>query len=145
MRTAADLPDNLVIDGRDAWYARDYEAGRKIFEEVLRIARWAGDRFGESAAYHFLGNIAFNECRDDELRQLHTRALEISRAEADQQGVATSLGSIAYLDFAQRDRDAAGRKWEAAAQAYDADGPPRQCGSHAGKLYAAMSSACERH
>ena len=123
MRTAADLPDNirqLVIDGRDAWYEREYEAARTIFEKVLRIAQRSGDRFGEAAAYHFLGNVAFNECRDDASRRLHILALEISRAEADDQGVATSLGSIAYVDFAEGDRDAARRNWEAAARAYEA-------------------------
>lgn len=127
VRTAADLADNirqLVVEGRNAWNERDYDAARALFEEVLQIARHSGDRFGEAAAYHFLGNIAFNECRDDESRRLHTLALEISRAEGDDQGVATSLGSIAYVDFAEGDRDAARRYWQASVEAYEDAGMP---------------------
>ncbi len=125
MRTAADLPDNirqLVIDGRDAWYEQDYGRARILFEDVLAISQASKDRFGAVAAYHFLGNIAFNECRDDESRLLHIAALELSRLDGDNQGIATSLGSIAHVDVAEGDFDAARQRYDAAVEAYEMAG-----------------------
>jgi tetratricopeptide (TPR) repeat protein len=123
VRTAADLADDvrqLVVDGRDAWNERDYERARRNFDEALRIAQRSGDPFAEAAAYHFLANIAFNERRDEESRRLHTLVLDISRVEGDQQGVATSLGGIALVDFVEGDLDAARQNWYAAVAAYEA-------------------------
>lgn len=91
-----------------------------MFEDVLRIATETGDRFSQAAAYHFLGNVAFNERRDDESRRFHTLALEISRHDGDHQGAATSLGGIAYVDFAEGDLEGARQKWDAAIDAYEA-------------------------
>ncbi len=113
---------DLVIAGRDAWQNEEYEHARALFERVLELARAAGDRFGECAAYHFLGNIAFNECRDDESRRLHLAALKIARAEGDEQGIATSLGSVAYVEIADGDLKAARRRYDAAIDAYEKAG-----------------------
>jgi tetratricopeptide (TPR) repeat protein len=132
MRTAADLPDTirqLVIDGRDAWYAQDYVRARGLFEEVLTLSEAAEDRFGQAAAYHFLGNVAFNECRDRDSRMLHTRALDLSRRDCDHQGVATSLGSIAHIDVAEGDFEAAQRTYDAAVREYELANMPDEAQS----------------
>jgi tetratricopeptide (TPR) repeat protein len=125
MRTAADLSAGvreLVVTGRAAWQNGEYARARGLFERVLARARADDDRFGECAAYHFLANIAFNECRDDESRRLHLAALEIARAEGDEQGIATSLGGIAYVDLAVGDLEASRRHYDAAIDAYERAG-----------------------
>jgi tetratricopeptide (TPR) repeat protein len=132
VRTAADLPDNvrdLVVRGRDAWREQDYDQARSLFEAALAIAKDADDKFGQAAAYHFLGNIAFNECKDEESRHLHLAALELSRADDDPQGEATSLGSLALLAVAGGDLKAARTQYDAAIASYE----------HAGMTDAAIS------
>lgn len=122
MRTAADLPEDvrdLIVRGRDAWREQDYEQARALFEAALRAARRAGDTFARAVAYHFLGNVAFNECRDDESRRLHRLALDLSRRDGDDQGIATSLGSLALVDVAAGDLEAARSRFAAAAEAYE--------------------------
>ena len=125
MRTAADLSDGLrelIVAGRAAWQEREYARARGLFDEALVLAEASVDRFGQSAALHFLGNVAFNECRDDESRRLHAAALEIARADGDDQGMATSLGSIALIDVANGDLDAARARYDAAVEAYRSAG-----------------------
>jgi tetratricopeptide (TPR) repeat protein len=127
MRTSADLSENvrpLVVDGRDAWRDRDYKRARRLFEQALRVSRESGDTFGEVAAYHFLGNLAFNECDDEESRRLHLAALQLSRLEGDEQGVATSLGSLALIDVAAGDLESARRRYDSAGEAYERAGMP---------------------
>lgn len=122
VRTAADLPDGLrelVVDARGAWQARDYARARAGFESALRLARKLGDRFGEMSAYHFLGNVAFNECRDEDSRRFHTLALELAREDRDEQGIATSLGSLALVDVADGRLEAARARFAKAATAYE--------------------------
>jgi tetratricopeptide (TPR) repeat protein len=125
MRTAADLSDNirdLLIAGRDAWSGRDYPRAQSLFEQVLRLAQRDNDLFGQTAALHFLGNVAFNRCRDIESRELHLRALELARIEGDNQGIATSLGSIAHVDVAEGSFEDAARLYDEAVEAYEAAG-----------------------
>lgn len=120
MRTAADLADSireLVVDGRAAWTTRDYERARRLFEQVLRVANEADDRFGQTAAYHFLGNIAFNERRDSESREHHARALALARTEGDYQGIGTSLASLALIEVADENFADAQKPYEEAISA----------------------------
>jgi tetratricopeptide (TPR) repeat protein len=122
VRTAADLPEGiceLVVTGREAWRDQDYDQARRLFEEALVVAREIGDTFGEVTALHFLGNVAFNERKDAESRHLHTRALELSRAAGDDHGIATSLGSIALVDVAEGNLEAARDQFDASAKAYE--------------------------
>jgi hypothetical protein len=131
VRTADDLPEpirTLVVDGRDAWRARDYVRARRLFEEALRRSREGGERFGVVTACHFLGNLAFNECRDVEARTLHAAALELSEEVGDDQGIATSLGSLALCDVAAGDLDAAERRFAGAVEAYLRAGMPERAG-----------------
>jgi tetratricopeptide (TPR) repeat protein len=121
MRTTNDLPDGirqLVIEGRIAWRERDYETARTHFEEALRAADAADDRFAQIAALHFLGNVAFNQCRDSESRELHLRALSLAQADGDDHGIATSLGGLALVDVAEGDFESAGINYTNAADAY---------------------------
>jgi tetratricopeptide (TPR) repeat protein len=123
VRTAADLSDNirdLLIAGRDAWNGRDYARAQSPFQQVLQLSERDGDLFGQCAALHFLGNVAFNECRDAESRELHQRALAVARVEGDQQGIATSLGSIAHVDFVEGNVEVAARLYDEAVEAYEA-------------------------
>jgi tetratricopeptide (TPR) repeat protein len=122
MRTAADLPEqlrDLIVSGRDAWQLHDYDRATSLFTDALTIARETRSTFGEAAALHFLGNVAFNRCDDAEARRLHSRALELSRADGDEQGIATSLGSIAMIDVAEVDFDSAERNFAAAIETYE--------------------------
>ena len=57
--------------------------------------------------------------RDGESRRLHTLALDLSRADGDDQGIATSLGSIALVDVAEGDFNAARGHFDAAIAAYE--------------------------
>jgi hypothetical protein len=91
-----------VIDGRDAWRQQDYPRARRLFEEALRVPGDSGDRLGKVAACHSLGNVAFNEC-DDESRHVHLAVAYSSRLDGDEQGIATSLGSLALIDVAAGD------------------------------------------
>jgi hypothetical protein len=128
-RTTAELPDDiraLVVDGREAWRARDYATARALLGDALSRARASGHRFAEVAALHFLGNVAFNECRDDESRRLHNEVLAYSRADGDDHGIATSLGNLALVDVAVGDLDGAGVKFEESARAYERIGMPQQ-------------------
>jgi tetratricopeptide (TPR) repeat protein len=125
MRTAADLPDavrELVTEGRDAWRERDYDRARSLFEQALAAAETMNDRFAEMSALHFLGNVAFNQCRDEESRRLHEAALALARREGDEQGVATSLGSIALVDVAGGDFAAAEMRFADSADSYERAG-----------------------
>jgi hypothetical protein len=121
-RTAAELPDDirsLVVEGREAWRARDYSTAKALLGDALPRARANGHRFAEVAALHFLGNVAFNECRDEEFRRLHGEALAYSKADGDYHGIATSLGNLAPVDVAIGDLDSAGLKFEEFAEAYE--------------------------
>lgn len=129
MRTASDLPEGvreLVIHGRDAWQAHDYVRAQRLFEQALDAARELRDSFAEMSALHFLGNVAFNESRDEESRRLHLAALELARRDDDAQGIATSLGSIALIDVAQRQFDQAATRFADAAVAYERAGMDEQ-------------------
>lgn len=129
MRTASDLPDGvreLVVDGRDAWQARDYVRAQGLFEQALDAARELRDAFAEMSALHFLGNVAFNQARDAESRRLHLAALELARRDNDAQGIATSLGSIALIDVAQGRFDQAAARFAIAAAAYQRAGMDEQ-------------------
>ena len=132
MRTTAELPADirpLIVEGRDAWLERDYVRARSRFEEALTLARRSLSRFGEVSALHFLGNLAFNECRDDESRRLHAEALDLSRLEGDDQGIATSLVGLALVDVADGERDLAAAKLADAESAYERAGMPAQAAS----------------
>jgi hypothetical protein len=125
VRTADDLPDGVrefVLEGRTAWQTRDYPLARRCLEAALVTARAEGEWFGELSALHFLGNVAFNECRDRDSRSLHVAAFELARAHADNQGIATSLGSIALVDLVEGDFDAAAHNYAAAVAAYERAG-----------------------
>jgi tetratricopeptide (TPR) repeat protein len=125
VRTAADLADGireLVVEGRDAWRHGNYERAWTLFEAALRVAEGRDDAFGRMSALHFLGNVAFNQRRDDESRALHGEALAVARADCDEHGIATSLGSIALVDVADGDFDAAARRFAESAAAYEQAG-----------------------
>jgi tetratricopeptide (TPR) repeat protein len=125
VRTAADLDDSirdLVIEGRTAWAERDYGRARQLFEQALRLATDAHDLFGQMAAHHFLGNIAFSQSRGSESRQHHNRALALARADGDYQGIATSLGSLAHLELADRHIEPARKLYGEAVAAYQLAG-----------------------
>jgi tetratricopeptide (TPR) repeat protein len=127
VRTASDLPDGirqLIVEGRAAWREQHYELARSLFEAALQIAREKGDGFGQVAALHFLGNLAFNECRDADARRLHSAALELSRVEGDDQGIATSVGSLALVDVAEGDFEAAQANFADSVAAYERAGMP---------------------
>lgn len=127
MRTAADLADGireLVVEGRDAWRDRDYERAWTLVEEALRLAEERNDAFGRMSALHFLGNVAFNQRRDDTSRAFHGEALAIARDEGDDQGIATSLGSIALVDVADGDFETAFRRFAESVAAYERAGMP---------------------
>lgn len=127
MRTADDLADGireLVVEGRDAWLGRDYARARSLFETALRLAEERDDAFGRMSALHFLGNVAFNQRRDAESRALHQQVLELAGSEGDDHGVATSLGSIALVDAADGDLEAASRRFSDSASAYERAGMP---------------------
>ncbi|HEX4212455.1 MAG TPA: hypothetical protein VIA06_03895 [Candidatus Dormibacteraeota bacterium] len=122
MRTAADLPEpirDLIVAGRDAWRERDYPRAEDLLGRALAEAQRTRSAFGESAALHFLGNVAFNRCHDTEARRLHLAALSISRAEGDDQGIASSLGSLALIDAAEGDRPLAATRFDEAFAAYE--------------------------
>jgi len=121
VRTAADLPDGvreLVIEGREAWPQRDYDRARVLFEQALAAAATLNDPFAEISALDFLGNVAFNQCRDNESRRLHETALALARREGDEQGIATSLGSLALVDAAEGRLDDAHEKFGEAVASY---------------------------
>jgi tetratricopeptide (TPR) repeat protein len=118
-----------VVEGRDAWRSRDYRTARSRFEEALSRARRTGSRFGEVAALHFLGNLAFNECRDEESRRLHRAALRLSAADADDQGVATSLANLALIEVAEGDLERARTTFADAVAAYERAGMPEAAAS----------------
>lgn len=125
MRTAADLPAgvrDLIVGGREAWRERDYEHAEKLLSLALARAREAGTAFGECAALHFLGNVAFNRRRDAEARKLHAAALALSRAGCDDQGIATSMGSLALIDVAEGDLERAAQRFAGAEAAYERAG-----------------------
>jgi hypothetical protein len=127
VRTAQDLPDGLrelIVEGRLAWESRDYPRARCLFEQALERAVAEDETFGQMSAYHFLGNVAFNECRDAESRELHLAALALSESENDQHGIATSLGSIALVDVAEGDLRAARVNYDASVAAYERAGLP---------------------
>ncbi len=110
MRTAEDLSPGvreLVVDGREAWRAHDYDRAEELLAEAVSLANEQGNAYDRMSAYHFLGNVTFNQCRDAASRRFHVIALEIARADDDDQGVATSLGSIALVDVAEGNREAA--------------------------------------
>jgi len=121
VRTADALPDGvreLIVAGREAWRAQAYDEAETLFGQALVAAGRQGDGFGRMSAYHFLGNVAFNLRCDGESRRLHTLALELARADDDDQGIATSLGSIALVDVAQGDLGAARRAFADSEAAY---------------------------
>lgn len=127
MRTAADLADGirgLIVDGRDAWRAREYERARVLFADALALADERHDAFGRMSALHFLGNVALNQRRDADSRTFHLQALDLARAEGDDHGIATSLGSIALVDVADGDLDAASGRFDACVAAYTRAGMP---------------------
>jgi hypothetical protein len=106
MRTEADLPEevrNLILDGRGAADRREYAVANELLEEALAKSREIGSDFAECAALHFLGNVAFNQCRDLESRRYQAEALEIARRLGDDRGVATNVGSIAMVDVVEGD------------------------------------------
>jgi tetratricopeptide (TPR) repeat protein len=127
MRTAADLPDGvreLIIEGRAAWRDRDYDRARTLFEEALVAAEQTTDLFARVSALHFLGNVAFNQCRDGESRSLHLAALQYAQSEGDEQGIATSLGSLALVDVADSNYQSARTNFAEAIAAYLRAGMP---------------------
>lgn len=122
VRTAADLDDSirdLVIEGRAAWRAHDYQVARSLFAEALRLTADSDDRFGQMTAHHFLGNLAFNERKNDESREHHNSALRLARLDGDFQGIATSLGSLAHIELAEGNGGGARALYDDAVAAYE--------------------------
>lgn len=125
MRTADDLAAGireLVVDGRVAWQARDYDRAEVLFAQALALAEQRDDAFERLSALHFLGNVALNLRREAESRAFHEQALELARHEGDDQGIATSLGSIALVDVAEGDLAAAATRFGEAVAAYERAG-----------------------
>jgi hypothetical protein len=127
VRTSADLSDairGLVERGREAWERRDYDQARGLLSTALERSVADGDTFGQMAAHHFLGNVAFNECRDEESRAHHLAALALAEADGDPQGVATSLGSLGLVEVVAGDSVAAEAAYDRCVAAYVEAGMP---------------------
>jgi hypothetical protein len=125
MRTEADLPEevrSLILDGRSAADRREYSVANELLEEALTKSREIGSDFAECAALHFLGNVAFNQCRDAESREYQAAALEIARHLGDDLGIATNVGSIAMVDIVEGDFASAEANYLESIAAYERAG-----------------------
>ena len=125
MRTEADLPEevrSLILDGRDAAGRREYAVANDLLEQALTTSREIGSAFAECAALHFLGNVAFNQCRDDESRRFQAAALEIARRLGDDLAIATNVGSIAMVDVVEGDFASAEANYLESIAAYERAG-----------------------
>lgn len=125
MRTEADLPEEvrgLILEGREAADRREYGVAQRLLQEALATSRRIRSDFGECAALHFLGNVAFNQCRDAESRRYQEAALEIARREADDLGIATNIGSVAMVDVVEGDFESAEANYRESIAAYERAG-----------------------
>lgn len=106
MRTEVDPPEEvrgLILDGRAAADRRDYNEANELLKTALSKSREIGSAFAECAGLHFLGNVAFKQCRDADSRRLQQAALDIARQLEDDLGIATNIGSIAMVDVVEGD------------------------------------------
>ncbi len=127
MRTEADLPEEvrgLILGGREAADRREYDIANELLEAALVRSREIESAFGECAALHFLGNVAFNQCRDADSRKFQQAALDIARRLDDDHGIATNVGSLAMVDVVEGDFASAEANYRESIAAYERAGLP---------------------
>lgn len=108
----------LLGAGGAAWGAYDYVLAKACAENALMRARASGSAHGALGAQHLHALIAFNECRDDDAREMHTQVLTQSLQIGFYDGAASALTNLALLDIIDNDYDAARERYRQAERWY---------------------------
>ena len=119
--TPQDIPlavMELLGAGGAAWSAHDYVLAKACAENALTHARASGSAHGALGARHLQALIAFNECRDDDARVMHTEVLAQSLQIGFYDGAASALTNLALLDIVDNDYDAARERYRQAERWY---------------------------
>lgn len=119
------LPDDLQLlldEGVEAWSSGEFSRAGAVLERALAHAEHIGSRWGVIQAKHFLGNLAFNECRDDDSWRFHSDVLAEGEALSFPWAVGTSAGSLAFVDVVYGRFDEATANFERGIAAYEQAG-----------------------
>jgi hypothetical protein len=119
------LPDDLQAEVDAAiqrWTEGDLASARPALEAALTHAAELGSRWGVIQATHFLANLAFNECRDDDSWRLHAEVLAEGEALDFAWAIGTSVGSLAFVDVVRGRFDDAAARFDRGIAAYEAAG-----------------------
>lgn len=112
-RSIGDLYSDAVVWGSlgvAAWYAQDWDAVRRYYEQALVARRAIDDHILEGRTLNGLGSLAYMTGRFAEAAEYYMQAIELRRRTGDYAGLGTSLtylGNVhAQLGRLTRARDA---------------------------------------
>jgi predicted ATPase len=77
------LANILIVHGLAATSRREVQTARARFEESIDHLRALGERWGESLAVSWLGDVAMLEKDHERSRQLHEQAIALAREQGD--------------------------------------------------------------
>lgn len=111
-RTSNEHGHALRWAGILASWQGEYEEARRMSDESLPVFRATGDKKGESAALHSLGNVAHEQGDDAEAKRLYQESLALRREVGDKWGIALSLGNLGLVAYEQGDFKEAKRLYQ---------------------------------